>query len=99
MSEQRCTLGTGLYWEGRGEVPDFCKEKCGPLWEDAIRSPADSIDVFSEACMKACGIEYGDEALQRTDEGPGRSFSILNMCMRHNQEMFAEEYSFLCSND
>ena len=91
----RCPLGGGINWSNRGEIPEYCFERCGELWSEASQRLA-RIDIFNTDCMEACPIEFEDEALQR-GVGSQRQYSILNICMNHHrEEMFAEEYDFEC---
>lgn len=94
MSES-CPLGSGLYWQedGRGDVADFCFERCGALIEKATSGPSTSIDNFDLSCHHA--VEYNDTSLQRLD-GSGRLVGILNTCEETGDDAFAEEYKFEC---
>ena len=95
----RCPLGTGLYWECEGDIPEICKEHCEAIWEEVARGPA-RIDIFNADCMNVCDIEYGDHAIQRFGEDNMRQYSILQMCMQHSGvEMYAEEWTFGCPNN
>lgn len=92
----KCPLGTGLYWNHGGNIPNICVEQCESIWQDAARGP-EIIDVFNEDCMKSCPIEFEDDAIQRTnDDSQTRLYSILNHCFNHSVEMYASEYTFDC---
>lgn len=98
MSLDSCPLDRGIHWESRLEIPDTCQSNCGKLWQEAASGPS-AIDVFDPGCMEACDIEYDDQSLQRLGVGSERVYTVLNICMNHGIEMFAEEYAFECPND
>lgn len=100
-----CPLSTGLYWENRGDIPEYCETNCGQLMEEAIKGvPHREYDLFVEAVGESgCvhdehTLETEDISLQRGN-GPERIVGVTDDCMGCGTEYGAQSYVFVCPKD
>lgn len=95
--------GGGASSWGQG-IPQACYEQCSALWDEATQNQQPYIDTFSTACEDSgneqCGhpVEYGGDALQRPHDSsdPRRDYSMNYECSATTEELFSEQYSFVC---
>lgn len=90
-----CPLRDGeMVWDR--DIPDECRRSCESLWITASQGAPDNVDVFDPDCDHA--VESGGESLQKAVQPGMRAYAVLQICMKTEDDAFADEYSFRCAN-
>lgn len=105
---ERCPLGSGLYWEGQGEIPKHCLENCGRYLDEVGQADGPSMiggyDVFpDDGSGESCdhdlyALQTEDVSLQR-GMGAIRIIGVTDECANCGMEYGAQSYTFTCPSD
>jgi hypothetical protein len=96
---EHCPL-TAMQFDG--DIPEVCREQCGPLWETAMQTQVpdrDDFESYSEVDCTHPASEFSNESLQPDlQDRQVRHYAITDQCEHCEQELGSDSYRFTCPN-